>query len=320
MGTNGVNGAKPPVTEALLLQKLQEAKASGVKAKIDEAKVALFDFRETHPKGGTKVEHAETQPLTAEQQEAKATAQQNANEEIAQMKAAAVIDKHESKADGKMATDTTALKGQERYANKEIAKTEFEVSGRKAGKIAKAARQNLEAMKSYDAVEKIFTDKKQYEAAVKAAKAEGKWDKEHPKYTLLEGKALVGAETLSMKAKESVHNALESYKKYAAMYENPNISAKDKDKAFEVMKKAAAYIARDYNASQMVKEDGSIDAEAYKKTMLQYTGADFKAGLDERKVLKGSAEVKNHTTKAMFEAAGLDVRLNYTGVKKAAAG
>lgn len=42
----------------------------------------------------------------------------------------------------------------------------------------------------------------------------------------------------------------------------------------------------------MVKEDGSIDAEAYKKTMLQYTGSDFKAGLDERKVLKGSAEVK----------------------------
>ena len=82
MGTNGVNGAKPPVTEALLLQKLQEAKASGDQTKINEAKVALFDFRETHPKGGTEVEHAETQPLTAEQQEAKATAQQKANEEI----------------------------------------------------------------------------------------------------------------------------------------------------------------------------------------------------------------------------------------------
>ena len=256
MGTNGVNGAKPPVTEALLLQKLQEAKASGDQTKINEAKVALFDFRETHPKGGTEVEHAETQPLTAEQQAAKATAQQKANEEIAQMKAAAVIDKHESKADGKMATDTTALKGQERYANKEDAKTEFGVSGRKAGKIAKAARQNLEAMKSYDAVEKIFTDKKQYEAAVKDAKDKGQWDKEHPKYTLLEGKALKGAKTLAAKSKESVDNALASYKKYAAMYENPNTSAKDKDKAFEVMKKAATYIARDYNASQMIKEDG----------------------------------------------------------------
>ena len=64
MGTNSVNGAKPPVTEALLLQKLQEAKASEDQTKINEAKVALFDFRETHPKGGTEVEHAETQPLT----------------------------------------------------------------------------------------------------------------------------------------------------------------------------------------------------------------------------------------------------------------
>lgn len=53
--------------------------------------------------------------------------------------------------------------------------------------------------------------------------------------------------------------------------------------------------------------------------MLQYTGSDFKAGLDERKVLKGSAEVKNKTTKDMFEAAGLDVRKNYTGVMKAGA-
>ena len=82
MGTNGVNGAKPPVTEALLLQKLQEAKVSRDQTKINEAKVALFDFRETHPKGSTEVEHAETQPLTAEQQAAKATAQQKANEEI----------------------------------------------------------------------------------------------------------------------------------------------------------------------------------------------------------------------------------------------
>ena len=77
-------------------------------------------------------------------------------------------------------------------------------------------------MKSYDAVEKIFTDKKQYEAAVKDAKDKGQWDKEHPKYTLLEGKALKGAKTLAAKSKESVDNALASYKKYAAMYENPN--------------------------------------------------------------------------------------------------
>ena len=247
---------------AQLEAKRDAAAARGDFVEAGQIQATILSFN-PQPKGGTEVEHAGTQPLTAEQQATKKAAQQNANEEIAQMKAAAVIDKHESKADGKMATDTTALKGQERYANKEIAKTEFEVSGRKAGKIAKAARQNLEAMKSYDAVEKIFTDKKQYEAAVKDAKDKGQWDKEHPKYTLLEGKALVGAETLSMKAKESVHNALESYKKYAAMYENPNTSAKDKDKAFEVMKKAATYIARDYNASQMVKEDGSIDAEAY---------------------------------------------------------
>ena len=41
MGTNGVNGAKPPVTEALLLQKLQEAKVSEDQAKINEAKDLL---------------------------------------------------------------------------------------------------------------------------------------------------------------------------------------------------------------------------------------------------------------------------------------
>lgn len=67
-----------------------------------------------------------------------------------------------------------------------------------------------------------------------------------------------------MKIKTSVEEALKSYNKYKDIYENGATPA-DKNKAFQVMVKAAEYIQRDYNASQMFNEDGSVNTEAYQK-------------------------------------------------------
>lgn len=331
MGTNGVNGANQ-AQRAQLVAQLNAASAKGDFAKVQELSTAILKFDEkSKTTSETTVEHADTPPLTTEQQAKKAELQQKLAAEVAEMKAAAqykapdtkteaqnVLNEFQSKRDNIAATDTKALRGQERYDTKDEAAVEFDVTGRKAKKIAKAATKNLEAMNRYDAVEKIYTNEDEYKAAVKQAKEDGTWDKDNPKYTLLDGKALEGAKRLHEKSKTSVEEALKSYNKYKDIYENGATPA-DKNKAFQVMVKAAEYIQRDYNASQMFNEDGSVNTEAYQKTMLQYTGSDFKAGLDERKVLKGSAEVKNKTTKDMFEAAGLDVRKNYTGVMKAGA-
>lgn len=335
MGTQGVNGANQ-TQRAQLVAQLNAASAKGDFAKVQELSTAILKFDESHKQAAeTTVEHNNTQPLTPEQQQAKDAANKKALDEIAAMKQEAnqIIDQYQSKRDDVAATDTTALRGQEKYTTKEAAGEEFNVTGLRAKKIAKAARKNIEAMDNYDAVEKIFTNEDEYKAAVKKAKEDGTWDKDSPKYTLLDGKALEGAKTLYQKSKESVNNALNSYHKYEDRYkqadealQNPNLTDNErkdlesiKNKSMYVMMQAAKYIQRDYNASQMFNEDGSINKEAYQKTMLQYTGTDFKAGLDERKVLKGSAEVKNKTTKDMFEAAGLDVRKNYTGVMKAGA-
>lgn len=334
MGTQGVNGANQ-TQRAQLQAQIDAAYAKKDFAKLQEATTALLKFDAEHKTTETTVEHTDAQPLTPEQQEAKAAANQKALDEIAAMKqeASQIIDKYQSKRDDVAATDTQALRGQEKYSTKETASEEFNVTGSKARKIAKAARQNLEAMDNYDAVEKIFTNEDEYKAAVKQAKEDGTWDKDKPKYTLLDGKALDGAKTLYEKSKESVNNALKSYHTYEDRYlkseealKNPNLTEQErkdlesvKNKSMYVMMQAAKYVQRDYNASQMFNEDGTINKDAYQKTMLQYTGTDFKAGLDERKVLKGSAEVKNKTTKDMFEAAGLDVRKNYTGVMKAGA-
>lgn len=358
MSTNGVNGASQ-TQRAQLVAQLNAASAKGDFAEVGKLSAAILKFDEDAKKAGTKVEPSNAQPLTAEEQAAKAKANQAANDEIAAMKAAAqsrevkagnppeppapgpnapapgpkgtepkapdpkaeaqrIINDFGSKSDAKHATDTEILKGQAKYDTKDEASAEFDVSGRKAKKIAKAATKNLEAMKSYEAVEKIYTNEDEYKAAVKKAKDDGTWDKDNPKYTLLDGKALEGAKRLHEKSKSSVNEALKSYHKYEEIYKNAATPA-DRNKAMYVMMKAAEYIQRDYNASQMFNEDGSVNKEAYQKTMLQYTGTDFKAGLDERKVLKGSAEVKKRTTKDMFEAAGLDVRKDYTGVMKAGA-
>lgn len=331
MGTNGVNGANQ-AQRAQLVAQLNAASAKGDFAKVQELSTAILKFDEkSKTSSETTVEHADTPPLTTEQQAKKAELQQKLAAEVAEMKAAAqykapetkteaqnVLDEFQSKRDNIAATDTKALRGQERYDTKDEAAVEFDVTGRKAKKIAKAATKNLEAMNRYDALEKIYTNEEEYKAAVKQAKEDGTWDKDNPKYTLLDGKALEGAKRLHEKSKTSVEEALKSYHKYKDIYENGATPA-DKNKAFQVMVKAAEYIQRDYNASQMFNEDGSVNTEAYQKTMLQYTGSDFKAGLDERKVLKGSAEVKNKTTKDMFEVANLDVRKNYTGVMKAGA-
>lgn len=334
MGTQGVNGAIQ-TQRAQLQAQIDAAYAKKDFAKLQEATTALLKFDAEHKTKETQVEHTDAQPLTPEQQQAKDAANKKALDEIAAMKqeASQIIDKYQSKRDDVAATDTEALRGQEKYSTKETASEEFNVTGLKAKKIAKAARQNLEAMDNYDAVEKIFTNEEDYKAAVKKAKEDGTWDKDKPKYTLLDGKALEGAKTLHEKSKESVNNALKSYHTYEDRYlqaeealKNPNLTPEEKkdlestkNKSMYVMMQAAKYIQRDYNASQMFNEDGTINKEAYQKTMLQYTGTDFKAGLDERKVLKGSAEVKNKTTKDMFEAAGLDVRKNYTGIMKAGA-
>ena len=58
------------------------------------------------------------------------------------------------------------------------------------------------------------------------------------------------------------------------------------------MVKAAEYIQRDYNASQMFNEDGSVNTEAYQKTMLQYTGTDLKQAWMKEKFLKAVPKLK----------------------------
>ena len=72
---------------AQLEAKRDAAAARGDFVEAGQIQATILSFN-PQPKGGTEVEHAGTQPLTAEQQATKKAAQQNANEEIAQMKAA----------------------------------------------------------------------------------------------------------------------------------------------------------------------------------------------------------------------------------------
>ena len=139
---------------------------------------------------------------TEQDRAARANAHQKLVDEAAQMKAQAqnVLDEFQSKRDNIAATDTDVLSGQEKYTTKEGAQEEFGVTGLKNRKIRRAAKGNLEAMDRYDAVEKIFTNEDEYKAAVKKAKADGTWDKDNPKYTLRDGKALDGARTLYEKS------------------------------------------------------------------------------------------------------------------------
>lgn len=312
MGTNGVNGANQ-AQRAQLVAQLNAASAKGDFAKVQELSTAILKFDEANKTTETKVEHTDTQPLTPEQQEEKAKANQKALDEIAHMK-----EKSKMASDaGKFATDTEILKKQqENYDTKEKAQTAFELGDkfkdrRAARKIAKAANQNIESMKSFDALEKIYTNKDEYKAAVEQAKKDGSWDKDNPKFRLLDGKALDGAKELKHLARKKVGDALKSYKLNEEVYKNAK-TQEDKDAAFEIMKKAATDVNNYYTASKMFDEKGNIDTKAYQKAMLQYAGSDFKGNLDERKVLAKDADVKKRHTDNMLEAAGLDAEKDYT--------
>ncbi len=312
MGTQGVNGANQ-TQRAQLVAQLNAATAKGDFAKVKELSTAILKFDEANKTTETTVEHTDTQPLTPEQQEAKAAANQKALDEIAQMK-----EKSKMASDaGKFATDTDILKTQqENYNTREKAQTTFELGDkfrdrRAARKIAKAANQNIESMKSFEALEKIYTNKDEYKAAVEQAKKDGTWDKDNPKFRLLDGKALEGAKELQQTAAKKVDDALKSYKLNEEIYKNAK-TQEDKDAAFEIMKKAATDVNNYYTASKMFDENGNLDTKAYQKAMLQYAGSDFKGNLDERKVLAKDADVKKRHTDNMLEAAGLDAEKDYT--------
>lgn len=301
MGTQGVNGASN-LSRAQLVANLNAATTPEEKLK---AKAALFDFDEAaKAKGGAEVEHAEAKPLTDEEKKAKAEAKAQQNAEIAKMKEAAT-----AKDAGEYASDTKILKEEtEKLKTKEGAAAEgFE----HARKVSKAARRINGRLDSYEAVEKIYTNKDEYKAAVKQAKADGTWDKDNPKYTLLDGKALEGAKRMQEESSKKVDEALKNYNKFKEVYENPKTEA-DKMAAFKEMVNSAKQLSENYNTSKMFNEDGSINKDAYQKAMLQFSGTDMKANLDERKGLKESADVSKRKAKEMFEAAGLDVEKDYT--------
>lgn len=282
-----------------------------------QAFALLFPPKEEN-KGGTEVEHAEDQPLTEEQQAVKQDARQKELDEIAAMK-----EKSKDASDaGRFATDTDALRRQqEKYNTKEKAQEHFGLGDkfkdrRAAKKIAKAANQNIESMNQFDALEKIYTNKEEYKAAVEKAKQDGTWDKDNPKYTLLDGKPLEGARHLQEAAAKKVEDALKSYRLNEEIYNNAK-TPEDKRAAFEVMKQAAAEINDNYLASQMFDKDGNVNTEAYQKAMLQYAGSDFKGNIDERKVLAKDADVKKRHTDNMLEAGGLDAEKDYTWAMRA---
>lgn len=317
MGTQGVNGAGD-LSRAQLVAKLNEAVQKGDYQAVAKYNNAILAFDEKASEAGTRVEESKDQPLTEEQKTEKNEARQKELEEIATMK-----EKSKMASDaGRFATDTDVLREkQQQYDTKEEAQEHFELGNkfrdkRAAKKIAKAASQNIESMDSYDALEKIYTNKDEYKKAVEQAKADGTWDKDNPKFRLLDGKALEGAKHLQETAAKKVDDALKSYQLNAKIYENPE-SEEDKQAAFEIMKKAANEINQYYTASKMFDENGNIDTEAYQKAMLQYSGSDFKGNLDERKVLAEDADVKKRHTDNMLEAAGLDAEKDYTWAMRA---
>lgn len=305
----------------LTLSSVTDVQAALKAGKITQAQAQafalLFPPKEEN-KGGTEVEHAEDQPLTEEQQTAKNDARQKELEEIAAMK-----EKSKNASDaGRFATDVDALIEQQKlYDTKEEAQERFELGDkfkdkRAAKKIAKAARQNVESMTGFKSLEKVYTNKEEYKAAVEKAKQDGTWDKDNPKYTLLDGKPLEGARHLQEAAAKKVEDALKSYRLNEEIYNNAK-TPEDKQAAFEIMTQAATEISKNYLASQMFDKDGNINTEAYQKAMLQYAGSDFKGNIDERKVLAKDADVKKRHTDNMLEAAGLDAEKDYTWAMRA---
>ncbi len=304
------------------LKSVEDVQAALKAGKISEAQAKafapLFQAKESDPTVETKVEHKEDQPLTEEQKAAKNDARQKELEEIAAMK-----EKSKNASDaGRFATDIDALIEQQKlYDTKEEAQERFELGDkfkdkRAAKKIAKAARQNVESMTGFKSLEKVYTNKEEYKAAVEKAKADGTWDKDNPKYTLLDGKPLEGAKHLQEAAAKKVDAALKSYKMNEQIYNNAK-TPEDKEAAFEIMKQAATEINDNYLASQMFDKDGNVNTEAYQKAMLQYAGSDFKGNIDERKVLAKDADVKKRHTDNMLEAGGLDAEKDYTWAMRA---
>lgn len=319
MSTQGVNGANISNLSAAQL----EAKLKQAFDKKDWNQVQIFSKAlEEKKNAGTEVEHNDkAQPQTAEQAEAKAVANKKANDEIAQMKAKAeeLQKQTTAKAEEKYVTNTNILReGTKALDTKEEVQAEFgDLKKRTARKIAKAADNVNGRLDTFDAVEHIYTDKAEYKKAVEQAKADGTWNKDNPKYTLLDGKELEGAKKMQQEAQAKVDDALKQYNTFKEIYENPKTEA-DKQKAFQEMVNAAKQLNSNYNASKMFNEDGSINKDGYQKAMLQFSGADFKANLDERKALKENAGLKRkRQTKEMFRAAGLDIEKDYTWAMKA---
>jgi len=306
MSTQGVNGAN--LTRAQLIAQLEAAQKTGNYAEVSRLSQAILKFDEDAKKGGTEVEqNPNAQPLTEEQQAAKDAAKAQQEAEIAKMKAA-------SQGAGQYASDMDILRdGTEKIKTKEGAQA---AGFKNAKKIAKAAKKVNSRIDGYEAVEKIYTNKDEYKKAVSAAKKDGTWDKDNPKYTLLDGKALEGAKRMQADSAKKVDEALKNYKRFEAIYNNPKSDA-DKQQAFKEMCDAAKLLSENYNASQMFDENGNINKEAYQKTMLQYSGTDLKANLDERRALKESADVSKGKTKQMFKAAGLDIEKDYTWAMRA---
>ncbi len=312
----------PISVNGVTLKSVEDVQAALKAGKINEAQAKaftpLFQAKENDPAVETKVEHKEDQPLTEEQKAAKNDARQKELADIAAMK-----EKSKSASDaGRFATNTDTLaKQQEQYNTKEKAIEYFDLDGtrkerRAAKKIAKAANQNIESMKAFDSLEKVYTNKEEYKKAVAKAKDDGTWDKDNPKYTLLDGKALEGAKHLQQEAAKKTEAALKSYKMNEQIYNNA-ATPEDKAAAFEIMKQAATEINDNYLASQMFDKDGNVNTEAYQKAMLQYAGSDFKGNIDERKVLAKDADVKKRHTDNMLEAAGLDAEKDYTWAMRA---
>lgn len=321
MTVTSVNGAPQPQrpTEAQLKARLAEAEKMGDQSKIDQAKKELQKFYDLkakeNPNAGTEVERTKRQPGDEEAAKASAQANEKAVEEVAEMKKqaqeAAQLDRNLDS--GEIIYTKEGREAIRSEAEKLDTKEEVEAAGfkHKTKKLAKAARHIGERAGNVDNVEKIFTNKEEYKKAVEEAKKDGTWDKKHPKYTLLDGKALEGAKKMAQDAKKNIEQDLATYNKFKAVYENAKNDV-EKQNAFTEMVDAAKRINNYYDASQMFDENGEINKDAYQRTMIRYTGGDFKGNLDERKVLADDADVSKGKAKDMLKAGGLDVEKDYT--------
>ena len=276
---------------------------------------ALIQFKNENPDGkfyvqGAEVEQKQPQAGDAEKAKASAAANQQAVAEMQQTKAEAakfnaqdqrVVDELDKKDEARFAKNTGVLKeGLAKIDTKEKAMAAG-FTEKTSKHVAKAAKKNEGSMEKHNAVEKIFTDKAEYNKAVKEAKANGTWNNKLPKYTLLEGKQLEAAHKLQEKAQNQVLAAQATFAKYRALteqYDKTDLSklspkeqaevVADRIKANNIMKGAALVLAKNYNASQMFDKDGNLNTKAFKDTMLEYAGSDFRGNLDERKVLQKS--------------------------------